>query len=777
MHPSVLPADAQRLRAIAAIRRLLSNETSEGVILQRVCDILAEHHFYPLIGVCAARPDGTVAPIATTDGRWRERFEEQRVRWDRSAQLTGCISRAIRTGEPAMAAIEHQESPWCGIIEEYGATAMAAVPFHLTETVGVFVLYRTDGATFPDDELDSMRGLADDIGRALENTQMRLLLAVERDRARRRESRLQALWTLAVAREFDLDGQAQAIIGEGTRTLGFEWGAIGHADGGTMLLDFVATLDPNVPRWHPLDTTLAAEAIASGRTFAHSDLTKEPRFALAPAVIENKLRAFAATPFNVIGRTYVLSFGSSRALDHAIDAEDLSYLDLLVSFFSRALRQRDDEAKIRYLQNHDALTGLPNRTRFRERLDALVEHSGRTPERFALLTVDLDRFRAVVDRFGVEATDEIIAEIGRRISTLMVDGDQLFRISADAFSIIVPAVQQPEQLDRLARSIVTRIGSPIATGGTEVIVHASVGMALFPDDGTTTHELTTAATTALQRAKRDASEYRFFSPVLDDRLSRRRRLSEDLQGAIDRGELTMRYMPFIELQSQAVLGCEALVRWQHPQLGVIEPLDFIALAEETDLIHAVGAWTIAQAAQQVVVCENAGFPLTIAINLSARQFGDPHLLEHIDSALERNGLQPHRLEFEVTENFAMRDPEGARATLQTMRARGLRIALDDFGTGHSSLAYLKQLPIDILKIDQSFTRGLPASSDAAIARAILALAESIGCEARAEGIETYDQELWLAAAGCRTGQGYWIAKPLPPLELVEWLRYRSATRR
>ena len=774
MRVPFLPADAQRLRAIAAIQRLLSNETNEAVVLRRVCDILAEHHFYPLVGVCAARPDGSIAAIAATDPRWQSGFDERTARWDRTGEGPDSISRAIRTGSATTSSLSNVSPPWRDVIEEHHVTVAAAVPFHLTDTVGVFVLYRNDGPEFPPADLELMQGIADDVGRALENAQMRVLLEVERDRARRRESRLQALWSLAVARDFDLDAQAQAIIGEGTRTLGFEWGAIGHADGGTMLLDFVATLDVNVPRWHPLDTTLAAEAISSGRTFAHSDLTKEPRFALTPAVVENKLRAFTATPFNVSGRTYVLSFGSSHVLDHAIDVEDLSYLDLLVSFFSRALRQRDDEAKIRYLQNHDPLTGLPNRTRFRERVDSLVERAGRNPNRFAVLNVDLDKFRAVVDQFGVETTDEILAEIGRRVSTLMVEGDELFRMSADAFAVIVPSVQQPEQLDRLARSIVTRVSTPIATGGADVTVHASVGMALFPDDGSTSHELTIAAATATQRAKRDSSEYRFFSPILDDRLSRRRRLSEDLQGAIDRGELAMRYMPWIELKSQRVLGCEALVRWQHPRLGIIEPMDFIALAEETDLIHAVGAWTIAQAAHQIVLCENAGFPLTIAINLSARQFGDQHLLEHIDSALTRNGLEPHRLEFEVTESFAMRDPEGARVTLETMRARGLRIALDDFGTGHSSLAYLKQLPIDILKIDQSFTRGLPAASDAAIARAILALAQSIGCEARAEGIETYDQELWLSAAGCQTGQGYWIAKPLPPMELVDWLRERAA---
>jgi EAL domain-containing protein (putative c-di-GMP-specific phosphodiesterase class I) len=237
----------------------------------------------------------------------------------------------------------------------------------------------------------------------------------------------------------------------------------------------------------------------------------------------------------------------------------------------------------------------------------------------------------------------------------------------------------------------------------------------------------------------------------------------------------LHYQPWIDLSDYGVGGCEALVRWEHPRLGLVEPDDFITLAEETDLIHEVGRWVFAQAARTAAASAKSGSPLVIAINLSARQFTNPDLIGELKDAINASGADPHTLEVEITESFTMRDPMRAAAVLTTLREMGLRIALDDFGIGHSSLGYLKHLPVDIIKIDRSFVNGIPReAADAAIARAVIALAQSIRCEARAEGVESHDQALWLAAAGCRTAQGFWISRPLPQADLQDWLRERKA---
>ena len=771
-----LPTDAERLRIIYAIQRMLSAADEESTLVREACNVLASSGLYLMVGIGVAEPDGSVRSIASS-GSGRELFfaESLLARWDSTPLGNGVIGQAIRTGLPTtMPTSDAAWDPWRA---SAGAAvrSVAAFPFGLDDTVGVVIIQSSE-IKFTSEEIELISGLAQDIGRTLENLRMRLLLASERDRARRSEERLAALWKLTITRDFDLDSQAQAIISEGVTTLGFDWGTIGRVEGETLFLDFVVNEfeRPRANEAIPLASALSGDAIAAGRTVIWDDLRNDARLRDTIPVIERGLRAFTATPFYVNGRLYVLNFGANNRTRRPLIDDDRSYIDLLVAFFSRALQRRDDEAQIRYLRNHDPLTGLPNRERFLERLDAHIERAHRSHTRFAVFNLDVDRFRATIEDYGAQFADEVIAELGRRLSKLMLEGQELFRNSGDSFTILFPELAAPEQADKLARNAVEAVAVPLHAGDHEITITASVGMALFPDDGTSSHTLTMAAATALTRAKRDVSrDYRFFSRDLDDRLSRRRRLIDELQGAAARGELVLHYQPWIDLSDYGVGGCEALVRWEHPRMGLVEPDDFITLAEETDLIHEIGRWVFQQAARTAAQAAESGSPLVIAINLSARQFTNPELIGELRDAISSAGADPHMLEVEVTESFTMRDPLRAASVLTDLRTMGLRIALDDFGIGHSSLGYLKHLPVDIIKIDRSFVNGIPReAADAAIARAVIALAQSIRCEARAEGVESHDQALWLAAAGCRTAQGFWISRPLPQAELTTWLRER-----
>jgi diguanylate cyclase (GGDEF)-like protein len=768
------PTDALRLRALYDIQDALQVYEDETSVLTRVCEILARDRAFYAVWIGSAEPDGSVKYItgATFDESKAPTFVS---RWDATPYGNGAMGQAIRSGRPVVIrGDDPARGPWRELRPQRPINAYAGIPFHLDDTIGAIGISAEDVDAFTEDEITYLASAFDFVFSTLESTRLRTMIFSERDRARRSEGRIATLWSLAVTSGFDLDAQAETLISEGARALGFEWGAIGHVESEILVVDFVASLEGRRHNY-PLDVSLSREAIARGRAFASADLTLDHRYALTPAVLENGLRAFTATPFVVGNRSYVLAFGASQPLERGIEQDDLSYVELLVSFFSAALRQRDDAMKIRYLQNHDPLTGLPNRERFYERLDEMVTRTVLSDGRFAIISIDLDRFRRTIDAVGVVTADELIAELARRLNRVMHAGQELFRGTSDSFTVIMPNLESPEQADKLARDLLAEIERPFHTEQSPFSLTASLGMAIYPDDGHSAQGLISAATAALQRAKTDGeSELRFFSSDLDERLYRRREFIRELQGAVERDELVLHYQPWIDLQTEAVTGVEALVRWRHPLRGMIMPDDFITLAEESDAIFTIGNWVFRQAAYFSALCLERSLPLVVSVNVSARQLGDPNLVATFRDAIGRASIDPRSLELEVTETFAVRDPARANALLGELRRLGLRVALDDFGIGHSSLSMLKHLPVDIMKIDKAFVRGLPdEQSDAAIARAILSLARSISTETRAEGIEKPSQASWLRGAGCVSAQGFWLARPLAQKTFFEWMEGRT----
>ncbi|MFL5029297.1 MAG: EAL domain-containing protein [Xanthobacteraceae bacterium] len=430
-----------------------------------------------------------------------------------------------------------------------------------------------------------------------------------------------------------------------------------------------------------------------------------------------------------------------------------------VSTHEDVTERRRAESRIAHMAGHDALTDLPNRMLFRDEMERALART-RRGEGLAVLFVDLDHFKEVNDTLGHPAGDDLLRAVAGRLKNCVRDIDMIARLGGDEFAVIRPGVARPEEVIAVAERIVNVLGEPYSVDGHEVIVGASVGIARAPGDGTSADQLLKNADMALYRAKADGRRtYRFFEPEMDARLQARRRLEVDLRAALLQGEFELYYQPVVNVARRQVSGFEALIRWNHPQRGVVLPAEFIPLAEEIGLIQAIGEWVLRQAC-----AEAASWPddIRIAINLSAAQFKTRNLVQTVVHALAASGLPAGRLELEVTESILLHDSETILSTLHQLHELGVRISMDDFGTGYSSLSYLRSFPFDTIKIDRTFVEELPERSDcAAIVRAVAGLGDSLGMLTTAEGVETEDQLARLQAEGCEEVQGYLFSRPVP----------------
>lgn len=419
------------------------------------------------------------------------------------------------------------------------------------------------------------------------------------------------------------------------------------------------------------------------------------------------------------------------------------------------------EARIAYLAHHDALTELPNRTLF---CNTLTQALQRRRANFAVLSLDLDGFKGVNDRYGHPAGDALLVAVAQRLRTIVAGGDQIARFGGDEFVILDATYTDHTDVETLAQTIIRALGTPFPIAGDEVTVGVSIGIAFASTDGDTATALIKNADAALYRAKADGrGMFRFFAPEMDRRLQERQRLVQDLRSALTQGELVLHYQPFVNAGTGQISGCEALLRWQHPERGMIGPVEFIPLAEQSGLITPIGAWILEEACRTA-----AGWPSDqrVSVNISPVQFRNRELPHTILAALTRAGLSPSRLEVEVTESVLIDDVDVALDTLRQIRALGVRVALDDFGTGYSSLSYLRSFPFDKVKIDRSFVRELTTRRDnQIIVQAIRDMARGLGMSVTAEGVETDDQAERLRQSGCEELQGYLYSRPMPAGDL------------
>jgi diguanylate cyclase (GGDEF)-like protein len=430
--------------------------------------------------------------------------------------------------------------------------------------------------------------------------------------------------------------------------------------------------------------------------------------------------------------------------------------------------RRVSEARIAHLAHHDALTGLANRVLFRETLERALAFA-RRGHLLALYCLDLDQFKAVNDTLGHPIGDALLQAVARRLQDCLRETDTIARLGGDEFAIVQTAIESPIEATGLADRLIELMQAPFEIEGHQIIIGTSIGIAFAPQDGLDADELLKNADLALYRAKFDGrGVYRLFQTAMDAEMQARRLTELDLRHALQDGQFEVFYQPVVDLRAQAVGGFEALLRWHHPERGMIPPDKFIPLAEEIGVIVPIGEWVLRQACAAA-----AGWAgeLSISVNLSPVQFKSRDLVATVTAALRDARLDPGRLELEITETVMLHDTVATLTTLHELRSIGVRIAMDDFGTGYSSLSYLRSFPFDRIKIDQSFVRELGKQRDcAAIIRAVIALSHDLGMATTAEGVETREQLCALALAGCSGIQGYLFSRPVPLRDIPAMLR-------
>jgi diguanylate cyclase (GGDEF)-like protein/PAS domain S-box-containing protein len=440
-----------------------------------------------------------------------------------------------------------------------------------------------------------------------------------------------------------------------------------------------------------------------------------------------------------------------------------------VAVFSDISSLKVAQERIDFLAYHDSLTRLPNRILLRDRLEHALMRARREGATLALLFFDLDRFKSVNDTLGHTVGDELLIDVGTRVSSLIRASDTLARLGGDEFVLLLEDETDVRQVTTVARKILDIFSTPRTVGGHALTVTASIGIARYPDDGDDADTLLKHADLAMYEAKSQGrNNYQFFSLDLTAGSLERLVMENALRGAVARGELVLQYQPQIDFARGLLAGVEALVRWRHPELGLVSPGQFIPLAEEMGIIGEIGEWVLNEACRQMVAWDADGFhvPL-VAVNLSARQIDRDQIVAVTANALKRSGLAAERVELEVTESMVMREPERALEVLDGLRKLGVALAIDDFGTGYSSLAYLRRLPLNRLKVDQSFVGDIGRDANGeAIIRAVIALARSLGLNTVAEGVETRSQADFMRTEGCDIGQGYLYDKPLPAASLL-----------
>ncbi|WP_457107908.1 putative bifunctional diguanylate cyclase/phosphodiesterase [Methylobacterium sp. P5_C11] len=518
----------------------------------------------------------------------------------------------------------------------------------------------------------------------------------------------------------------------------------------------------------------AGTVIAANAPARHllADVAVSLRANAAAIPLLRALRSDTAPPRRTLLRTLRRSLARRqpamfelRHRDHTVQAElhplaDGGWVVTLEDVSTR----KATEARADAMARLDPLTGLPNRLLLRERLAEALARLARTGEACALLLIDLDRFKPVNDTLGHPIGDALLETVADRLRSTVRPTDTVARIGGDEFVILQTGIRDAAGTQALARRVVDLIGRTYMVEGHLLTIGASVGVALAPEDGADADRLLKNADLALYRAKLDGrGTYRFFEPEMDARMQARRKLELDMRQALARREFQLHYQPQLQLATGRLIGCEALIRWRHPERGLVSPLDFIPLAEEIGLIVPIGEWVIRQACRDAMTWPD---PMSVAVNVSPAQFKSDRLVETIISALAGSGLSARRLEVEITEGVLLQENDKTLQTLHRLRELGVRVSMDDFGTGYSSLSYLRSFPFDKIKIDRSFVNDLTSKPDGeAIIRAIAGLGKSLGMTTVAEGVETAEQLQRIRLEGCTDVQGYLISKPVPAEDL------------
>jgi diguanylate cyclase (GGDEF)-like protein/PAS domain S-box-containing protein len=731
-------------RVMAECNRVLVRATDEQQLLSSMCrTIVVEAGDYRLAWIGLARDDaGKTIDITALEGDTGDCLAGLSLTWDDSDGEAGPIGRAVRSGMPQTerALSTGAGMPaWRATALRCGHRAIAALPLsHDGETMGVLCILSSDAEAFDADEIDLLSELADDIAFGMHTL---------RARTRQRQTEL-------VLKRIERRFQAT-----------FEQSAVGIAH---LALDgrFLRVND----KICALLATVREELL--GRTLF--DVTYPDDVGSLQDQLD--LLCQGRVLFGAVFREHRYWRGSGRyfwgdATASMIPAEpgDEAYIILVLQDITD---RKGYEAELEHQSKHDALTGLANRSLLRDRMDQAILFAQRSGLGAAVVLLDLDRFKVINDAIGHGFGDELLKEVARRLAAAARPGDTVARLGGDEFMIIVPEVSTEDSLLPFLQTLLRDIARPFPLAGQRMVVTASLGVSFYPKDADHAAALFKNADVAMYRAKeRGRNGFQFYAPDMNDRVFERLKLESGLRHALDWNELELFYQPKVDLKSGQIAGAEALIRWRHPDNGLIAPSRFIPLAEDSGLIGAIGAWVIAAACAQVRLWEDAGLPrITVAVNVSARQFQDDDFAGAVARGLQESGVCPSSLLLELTESAVMNNPDQAEEMLSRLRTLGVGVSLDDFGTGYSSLSYLKRFSIDSLKIDQSFVREIPGNSDdAAIAVLVIDLAHSLRLSVIAEGVETQAQLDFLRRNGCDEIQGYIFSQPLSVPEFTALL--------
>ncbi len=582
-----------------------------------------------------------------------------------------------------------------------------------------------------------------------------------------------------------------SLVCEAASTGGkFKFTNVLFAEAGSRYLKVVAAAGPKAavslhaqpvlqPHVRPAEDEMAERAFHTGLPCISNDyLADEQDSAFYKMCCAAGTKSAAALPLSNDGKTIgCLLLMSEEA--HMFTPDFVELLQRLagnVSFalenFEKAAERERAEARIKYLATHDSLTGLPNRSMFNQLLSFSIANARRYQRQCAVLFIDLDRFKLINDSLGHGAGDKLLVEIAARLNGVVRASDVVARLGGDEFVVLLNEIAGSEQAVAVAHSLLTAFSKPLDLSGHECRITGSIGIAMFPDDGTDEQTLMKNADIAMYLAKAEGkNDVRLFSAEIETQSVDRLEIETNLRHAVERGQLVLHYQPKVDVVTGKIAGVEALLRWNHPSLGMLQPIKFIPLAEETGLIVMIGRWVLNTACAQNMAWQRAGLPpISMAVNVSPRQFSDDHLLSYIDDALESSGLEAKLLQIEITESMVMLNVERAMKVLDAIQSRGVRLAIDDFGTGYSSMSVLKRFPIDTIKIDRSFVRDLPDSSeDKAISEAIINMGKALGLTIVAEGVETIEQDKFLRDHACDEIQGFLFSKPVAPDKIVELL--------
>jgi len=506
-------------------------------------------------------------------------------------------------------------------------------------------------------------------------------------------------------------------------------------------------------------------------------VSRDEGFQRAPLAAKAGLHGAFAFPVLAGNVTLAVLEFFSREIRNP-DPSLLQMVRVIGSQIGQFMARKQAEENLLYVATHDTLTGLPNRYMFNQRFAHALNNAQRYRKTMALLFLDLDRFKFINDTLGHPFGDRLLQEAASRLRMCLRESDTIARFGGDEFVALIEDFSEPGDVVSVAQKILHALRWPFMLEGETCHLTASIGISLYPNDGADFAGLLKNADIATYRAKEQGkNNYLFYSGEMNDHLSARIAKETRLQGALERNEFILHYEPKVEINTGRITGMEALIRWQHPELGLLPPLEFIGHAEDSGLIVPIGAWVLRiGCAYNQTLQSRVATPLTVSVNLSARQFEDKHLLREIERALSESSLKPNCLELEITESMFMRDTTSSKKILDGIKSMGIRLAIDDFGTGYSSLASIKRFPFDCIKIDRSFIKDIPQDpDDVAITQAIIAMAHSLRLKVIAEGVETQEQLDFLTEHGCHEFQGYFCRRPQPAEDFSKLLRDNAGT--